>query len=218
MKRLVLDIETVPLCKGEADTEDKKAALDALSGRIVCIGGILVEEFTPVAAFTLVAKDERAILNDFWQRLERYRVKSFVTHNGLTFDLPFIWRRSVIHQVKPRLQLDLRRYRTDLVYDTMCVWGNWESRGNVSLDTLSQALGLGSKNGSGADVLNLWENARFQELADYCLYDCWLTYGCYCKMNFVAPVPVHLITRESICAASESNPPESGLEAILSPA
>jgi 3'-5' exonuclease len=200
MKRLVLDIETVPLRRSgnaESEDEDKKAALDAISGRIVCIGGIVLEEFRPSLAFTLVGEEERLLLEGFWQRLEALRVKGFVTHNGLSFDLPFIWKRSVINQVKPRFQFDLRRYRTDAVYDTMCVWGNWESRGNVSLNSLAQALGLGSKLGSGAEVSGLWENQRYGELAEYCLQDCWLTYGCYCRMNFCAPVPLIEIPRES---------------------
>ena len=45
MKKMVLDIETIPATDEilEAD-EAKKAALDALSGRIICIGSILLDD------------------------------------------------------------------------------------------------------------------------------------------------------------------------------
>ncbi|HMH15681.1 MAG TPA: hypothetical protein VK578_21455 [Edaphobacter sp.] len=214
MKRLVLDIETIPLRAGESDENEKKAALDALSGRIVCIGGILVDEFRALSAFTLLNDDESALLLEFWDRLEREQVKCFIAHNGLSFDLPFIWRRSVVNQVRPRFQFDLRRYKTEPIYDTMCVWGNWEPRGNVSLDALAKGLGLGSKSGSGAEVSGLWNSGRFEELADYCLHDCWLTYGCYCKMNFRTPSHFSQIERGRLrdTGTRQGHTPAIGLE------
>jgi hypothetical protein len=185
MKRLVLDIETIPISSEAVTAEEtKKAALDALTGRIVCIGFIIIDEFKAQEAGAIVSDDETKLLNDFWSILRRENIKSFVAHNGLSFDLPYIWKRSVINKVKPSVPLDLRRYRNDFVYDTMCVWGNWEIRGNASLNALAGGLGLGSKSGSGDQVLQLWREGSHREIADYCLHDCWLTYQCYCRMNF----------------------------------
>ena len=187
MKRLVLDIETVPISSEVITAEEtKKAALDALTGRIVCIGFIIIDEFKAQTSVAIVSDDEAKLLNDFWSTLRRENIKSFVAHNGLSFDLPYIWKRSVINQVKPTIQLDLRRYRNDFVYDTMCVWGNWEIRGNASLNALAGGLGLGAKNGGGDQVLQLWREGRHQEIAHYCLHDCWLTYQCYGRMSFSA--------------------------------
>jgi predicted PolB exonuclease-like 3'-5' exonuclease len=185
MKRLVVDIETIPEGTDVTTPEEaKKAALDALTGRIVCIGFITVDEFEAQSAVSIVAEDEKKLLSDFWSMLRRENIKSFVAHNGLSFDLPYIWKRSVINQVRPSIQLDLRRYRNDFVYDTMCVWGNWEIRGNASLNALASAFGLGAKIGSGDQVLQLWREHRHREIAEYCLQDCWLTYQCYARMNF----------------------------------
>ena len=185
MKKLVLDIETIPLT-GEVLTEEeaKKAALDALTGRIICIGFIIIDDFRAQSAVSIVSDDETKLLSGFWSMLRRENIKSFVAHNGLSFDLPYIWKRSVINRVKPSLDLDLRRYRSDFVYDTMCVWGNWELRGNASLNALAGGLGLGTKSGSGGQVLQLWREARYKDIAEYCLQDCWLTYQCYGRMNF----------------------------------
>jgi predicted PolB exonuclease-like 3'-5' exonuclease len=185
MKKLVLDIETIPIT-GEVLTEEeaKKAALDALAGRIICIGFIIIDDFRAQSAVSIVSDDETKLLSGFWSMLRRENIRSFVAHNGLSFDLPYIWKRSVINRVKPSLDLDLRRYRSDFVYDTMCVWGNWEIRGNASLNALAGGLGLGTKSGSGGQVLQLWREARYKDIAEYCLQDCWLTYQCYVRMNF----------------------------------
>jgi predicted PolB exonuclease-like 3'-5' exonuclease len=185
MKKLVLDIETIPIT-GEVlpEEEAKKAALDALTGRIICIGFIVIDDFRVQSAVSIVSDDETKLLSGFWSMLRRENVKSFVAHNGLSFDLPYIWKRSVINRVKPSLDLDLRRYRSDFVYDTMCVWGNWEMRGSASLNALAGGLGLGAKSGSGGQVLQLWREARYKDIAEYCLQDCWLTYRCYGRMNF----------------------------------
>jgi len=185
MRRMVLDIETIPAADEVLDADEaKKAALDALSGRIICIGSIVLDEFKAQSASSIVSDDEPELLREFWSKLRSENVKSFVAHNGLSFDLPYIWKRSVINQVKPSFPLDLRRYRSDFVYDTMCMWGNWEIRGNVSLNALAGGLGLGAKSGSGEQVLQFWREGQHRRIAEYCLDDCWITYQCYGRMNF----------------------------------
>lgn len=213
MKRLVLDIETIPITGEEITAEEaKKAALDALAGRIVCISFIIIDEFKAQSAMSMVSDDEAKLLNDFWSTLRRENIKSFVAHNGLSFDLPYIWKRSVVNQVKPSIPLDLRRYRNDFVYDTMCVWGNWEIRGNASLNALAGGLGFGAKSGSGDQVLQLWREGRHKEIADYCLHDCWLTYQCYCRMNFSQTTEQSSV-KEDIHISVQSVPEET-IEAV----
>jgi DNA polymerase elongation subunit (family B) len=188
MKRLALDIETVPIETESVEPDaSKKASLDALTGRVICIGCLVLDAFQIRSSSAMVSDNEATLLKWFWDLLAEERVNSFVAHNGLGFDLPFLWKRSVILGIRPSVPLDLRRYKTDFVYDTMCVWANWEIKGNVSLDALSRALKVGSKQGEGAQVLDLWREERFQELAEYCLHDCWLAYACYCHLNFAVP-------------------------------
>jgi predicted PolB exonuclease-like 3'-5' exonuclease len=208
MKRLVLDIETVPISNGVLSAEEsKKAALDALTGRIVCIGLLTVDEFRAQSAVAYVSEDEASLLREFWATLKKENVRSFVAHNGLSFDLPYIWKRSVIHQIRPSIALDLRRYRSDFIYDTMYMWSNWESRGNSSLDALSQGLGIGSKSGSGNQVLQLWREGSQRSIGKYCLDDCWLTYQCYCRMNFSSATGRDII-KESIKVDGTAKPDE----------
>ncbi len=211
--KVVLDIETVQASKedwarlsgvdlaeggdllsaGEAAQQDKdydKSSFDGTFSRIVCIGAIAFSDsMEPQGAMAWYGGREKELLRQFWDWIGRSRPSLFITHNGLGFDLPFIKKRSTIHQVKPTVEISLARFRTEPVYDTLAVWSNWESRGWVKLDVLARALGVESKSGSGKQVADMWQAGRGKEIADYCLQDCYVTYACYSKMTFREPLP-----------------------------
>ena len=87
MKRLVLDIETIPITNGAITPEEsKKAALDALNGRIVCIGGLILDDFQVKRSIAMVSDDEARLLRWFWSTLKAENIRSFVAHNGLSFE------------------------------------------------------------------------------------------------------------------------------------
>jgi predicted PolB exonuclease-like 3'-5' exonuclease len=223
MDRVSIDIETIPLgaallpaelvaaaeaegmsrflVKGEAATEEeiKKLSLDSITSRIVAIALAKFDQNSnPKESTVLYGEDEAKILDAFWKFLEKPAPVQLVAHNGLTFDLPFIWRRSVIQNVRPSKQFNLARYRTDTIYDTMQLWANWNIRDYVGLDRLSAALGLGAKTGTGSQVLGLWLEGKHEEVAKYCYQDALLTYACFCRMNFL-PIP-DLRSLEESCA------------------
>jgi DNA polymerase elongation subunit (family B) len=211
--KVVLDIETVQMPKeewarlvgtslvypedlleaGEAAQQDRdyeKSAFDGTFSRIVCIGLIVLSDsMEPQGAVSWYGSNESELLRQFWTRLGQLRPSLFITHNGLGFDLPFIKKRSVIHQVKPTVEISLAKFRTEPVYDTMAVWSNWETRGWVKLDVLARALNVEAKSGSGKQVADMWAMGQGKEIADYCLQDTYVTYGCYCRMNFRPPLP-----------------------------
>lgn len=166
-----------------------KSAFDGTFSRIVCIG--LLEFSDQMEARSAVAwygASERELLRQFWARLAQDRPTLFITHNGLGFDLPFIRKRSIINQVKPSLDINLAKFRTEPVYDTMAIWSNWDTRGWVKLDVLARALQVETKSGSGEQVAEMWEKGQGLELARYCLQDTYVTYACYCRMNFRQPL------------------------------
>lgn len=181
---------------GEADAlqraEDEmyaKSAFDGTYSRIVCIGLLeFSDHMEPRGAVAWYGANERELLRQFWNRLAQDRPAQFITHNGLGFDLPFIKKRSMIHQVKPSLDINLAKFRTEPVYDTMAVWSNWDTRGWVKLDVLARALNVETKSGSGEQVAEMWGKGQGQELARYCLQDTYVTYACYCRMNFRQPL------------------------------
>ncbi|MDO8547930.1 MAG: ribonuclease H-like domain-containing protein [Nitrospirales bacterium] len=210
--KVVLDIETVQAPKeewaelagvslvaadnlleaGEAAQQDKdydKSSFDGTYSRIVCIGLIAFSDsMDPQGALAWYGGQEKELLRQFWAWMGKTRPGLVITHNGLGFDLPFIKKRSIIHQVRPPVEISLAKFRTEPVYDTLAVWSNWDSRGWVKLDVLARALGVETKSGSGKQVAEMWQAGRGREIADYCLQDCYVTYACYSKMTFREPI------------------------------
>lgn len=165
-----------------------RSAFDGTFSKIVCIGLLeLSDQMEARSAVAWYGANERELLRQFWSRLAQDRPTLFITHNGLGFDLPFIKKRSIIHQVKPSFDINLAKFRTEPVYDTMAVWSNWDTRGWVKLDVLARALNVETKSGSGEQVAAMWANGQGAELARYCLQDTYVTYACYCRMNFRQP-------------------------------
>lgn len=166
-----------------------KCAFDGTYSRIVCIGVIeLSDTLEPRGSYAWYGDNERELLRLFWSHLGQVRPTLFITHNGLSFDLPFIKKRSVIHQVKPAFEINLAKFRVEPVYDTMAVWSNWDNRGWVKLDVLARALNVETKSGSGAQVGAMWEQGLGREIGLYCLQDTYVTYACYCRMIFRQPL------------------------------
>jgi len=176
----------------------ERSAFDATFSRVVCVGVLMFSDaMVPQGAICWHGANERELLRLFWARLGDPRPSLFITHNGLGFDLPFLKKRSVIHQVKPSIEISLARFRTEPVYDTMAIWSNWETRGWVKLDVLARALNVEAKSGSGKEVAEMWAAGRGKEIAEYCLQDTYVAYACYQRMTFQKPLPREEILRNT---------------------
>ena len=171
------------------DEQYERSSFDGTYSRIVCIGLLMFSDAMQCQdAISWYGANEQALLRQFWARLKDLRPSLFITHNGLGFDLPFIKKRSIIHRVKPSLDINLARFRTEPVYDTMAVWSNWDMRGWVKLDVLARALGVETKSGSGKQVAAMWAQGQGRAIAEYCLQDAYVTYACYQRMTFREPL------------------------------
>jgi len=186
---------------GEAQAQQRleeelyeKSSFDGTFSKIVCIGLLeFSDNLEPRGATSWYGGNEQELLRRFWSHLAQLRPSLFITHNGLNFDLPFIKKRSIIHQVKPSMEINLAKFRAEPVYDTMAIWSNWDNRGWVKLDVLARALNVESKSGSGSQVAQMWAEGQGREIALYCLQDTYVTYGCYCRMNFRPPISREVI-------------------------
>ena len=157
----------------------ERSAFDGTFSRIVVIGVLVFSDaMVPQGAIAWYGDNELEVLRQFWDRMGQLRPSLIITHNGLGFDLPFIKKRSIIHQVKPPFDINLAKFRTEPVYDTMAIWSNWDMRGWVKLDVLAKALNVDTKSGSGSQVAEMWEqglqegNGRIlstRYLCDVCL-------------------------------------------------
>lgn len=186
------DLFTQAEAREQQKKEDElyeRSAFDGTFSRIVCIGLLIFSDsMDPQGAVCWYGAHEVELLRRFWARLGELRPSLFITHNGLGFDLPFLKKRSVIHRVKPSMEISLARFRTEPVYDTMAVWSNWDARGWVKLDVLARALQVETKSGSGKHVADMWAQGQGKALAEYCLQDTYVTYACYQRMTFRSPL------------------------------
>ncbi|MBI3282761.1 ribonuclease H-like domain-containing protein [Candidatus Curtissbacteria bacterium] len=211
---LYFDIETIPADESLKDTivelerkrEKKREATEAAGngprdrreksgemiyratslsgdfGRIFCIGYAIGDD--PV---DVVSGDELAILKKWWDIADRADL--FVGHNIMDFDLPFIYKRSIIYKIKPaarHLNMSFARYRSDPIYDTMKEWDKWALRASISLDKLAKVLGLPtSKVGmDGSKVYDAYLKGKYDEIYEYCKRDVELTREVFKRMNF----------------------------------
>jgi hypothetical protein len=200
----VIDIETVSI-----DPADDRGALDAMSGRIVCIG-ILFDDGQKIELAPIADLDETALLTRFWQTIRDTDL--LIGHNILGFDLMFIRQRSWILGIKPPIAVNIRKYYTDQVVDLMELWTNWSNKfKGASLENIAWALGCGEKTGHGSDVATMWASGQYAAMMDYCMNDVWLTYRIYCRMHYrqALPAPMRQFeprdTRELVPVRSQSS-------------
>lgn len=159
----------------ESHTGDyiRNAALDALSGQVLCIGYRFQHDKPAVLCSD--ADGEAVMLIQFWRLLsDLERQPKLVGFNIKSFDLPFLIKRSWKHRIQVPYWLRQGRYWNDLVIDLREVWQLGDSRAHGSLASICRHLGLGEKAGNGADFSLLWNTDR-QAAIDYCLQDIKLT-------------------------------------------
>jgi len=208
-KRIFVDIETLPPDKSDtgcsireeiancSDEDFRRLALDGDFGRVLTIG-LIVEHDEQVIHRGLLGRerqtmmfhlDEARTLQGFWRLFKNFNVRrdAVVGHNVFDFDLPFLYKRSVIQRVRPSVDLPFTRYRSQPIFDTMHQWNKWSPRKFISLDRLAKVLGLESSKGQGIDGQLVYD--RFcagchQEIADYCMRDVELVRSAYYRMVF----------------------------------
>jgi DNA polymerase elongation subunit (family B) len=195
MKLFFFDIETVPTDRAlqenrlfeaqmSPETADliKRLSLSAATAKILCIGYAIEPPLDSAAG--VLHGDEKAILRDFWQLAADCQL--FIGHNVLDFDWRFIWQRSVVHQIKPSIEISFARNRSEPIYDTMQEWSKW-GREHISLDALARALGEASPKESldGSKVYPYYCDGRLLDICEYCKRDVesvrqvyrWLTFA-----------------------------------------
>lgn len=163
----------------------ESTSFEGTFGRICCIGVIKELDGKEIHK-EVFSGDEKEILKNFWKIASD--VNRFVGHNIWSFDLPFIYQRSIINGVKPRMDISFARYRDIPIYDTMLQWTLWnfDKEKVQKLDTLAKVLGLPTSKTDmdGSKVWPYYQEGRMQEICDYCMKDVELTRKVYKRMIF----------------------------------
>jgi hypothetical protein len=197
--------------EAEIDVEVEKRfrdlALRGEWGRLLCVG-LVIEEDGDIRHCGVLGRDretrrfhldEARTLRSFWHLVARFREGQdlFIGHNLLDFDLPFLYKRSCIHGVRPSINLSFRRYQSQPVFDTMWEWTKWRQR--ISLHELTQALGMPSPKESGVDglsIYDLYQQGRHEEIAQYCMQDVKSARDVFYRLQYETAPP--LISYESL--------------------
>jgi len=167
-----------------------KTSFDGGLGQIAVIGWAVNDEAPQsMRVNDLSHEQERALLRDWFEVLNQLHRSGgqrplIVGHNVVAFDLPFIWKRAMIHGVRPPMWMprDPKPWG-ESVYDTMTQWAG--ARDRISLDRLCRVLGIEGKTGiTGADVWPMVRAGKMAEVAAYCEHDIEITRAVYWRMTF----------------------------------
>ncbi|MBV8251002.1 MAG: ribonuclease H-like domain-containing protein [Chitinophaga sp.] len=171
----------------ESESEDAsyadRAGIFAEFGRIVCISvGFfhLENNRYQLRLKSFASEDEVSLLNNFFELVQKFqeRMPSFqyAGHNIREFDIPFICRRSVIHQLSlPKsLQLHgLKPWEVPVV-DTLHLWRFGDFKHYTSLKLLTAIMGIdSSKDDIDGSMVGkvFWETKDLERIATYCQKD-----------------------------------------------
>lgn len=196
MKEIVLDIEIIPDPKavpfiperGPKDRTDpwEKLIFDSNFNRICVVGFYDGKESSSVG---IDDRTEPELLETVWSFLKDY--DRIVTFNGMTFDIPFLYKRSWFHGVRPQKAISVRRYDVTNHVDVRAVLSNWDgyARGNLDLYGALKLDARKTEGITGADVSMLWASGQCELVHSYCCRDCMLTWQLYQSLKgFYLPV------------------------------
>jgi 3'-5' exonuclease len=183
MQSLWLDkiAKTLPETADGAYAYVDKAGLSAEFGRIVCISvGFFRAEGGryQLRIKSFYNDDEKVVLNSFLELVNNFHIRDFLFagHNIKEFDIPFICRRSVVHQLSlPQpLQLHGRKPWEMNMLDTMSLWRFGDTRTSISLKLMTAVLGIPSpKDDMDGSLVGktYWEEHNLEKIAAYCQKD-----------------------------------------------
>lgn len=180
-KYLVLDIEVIPEKFDQEQINeylmDKNfpRKMHPLFSRILMIG----LKFMNGNLELIYPKDEKKLLTQFWNRINELKPELIVTFNGYNFDIPFIQIRSQINGVKPTMNINLNKWKSDSSnhYDCMQVLSANQTFLNVALEISCQVFGIQVPEHriSGESVPKLYNAGELETIKEHCQQDIVMT-------------------------------------------
>ena len=211
------------LSDAEAEEEKRRGGLSPFRGRIVAIGVVNADNGRSCVFYEVPGQDELStrkdgtrtyisgteemILRQFWEYLGRN--DRFISFNGRQFDGPYIMIRSAIYGIVPKRDLVGYRYafhpNCDL-RDVLTFNGTINTRQiRFNLDFACKTFGITSSKTESMDgrkVEMLYNEGRYDEIANYCLDDVRATCELYQKL-----VPTILMWNKAFSDSDDRYPP-----------
>lgn len=174
------------------ETEGEAAALEAIArtaldggaGQVIAVGLALDNDAPPLVLTRTTDETEADLLRRFFEVVENWTAGGavtsaegrtiwpdapyFIAHNA-AFDLGFLWRRCIVHGLRPPFALPGPNARTGKDYGcTMQAWAGYRDR--ISLKALCRALALPDPKaeGDGAQAWQWWKDGDCERMATYC--------------------------------------------------
>lgn len=179
----------------------RKQSFDASVGELISISWA-ADDGEAHTVIRAPGESERCLLANFFgqlqQRLEADAIRDhrgdliyddapyFIAHNA-TFDLGFIWRRSIILGVRPPFKVPGPNAREGKDYGcTMRTWAGFKD--TISLDRLCRALHIETPKGDldGSKILDAWLAGELERIAEYNRADVLATRACWYRLNWEA--------------------------------
>lgn len=167
-----------------AATYTDKAGIYAEFGKIVCIsvGFIVLTEGTYKARLKSFANDDECkLLQEFAALIDKSysntRTHALCGHNLREFDVPYICRRMMIHQLPLPSTLDIsgkKPWETENLLDTLVMWKFGDFKNYTSLKLLCACFGVPSPKDDidGSEVGRVyWQENDLDRIAVYCEKD-----------------------------------------------
>lgn len=188
--------KTMPEIENASDLYNEKAGILAEFGKIVCIsmGYFFINENKEPALKikNIFGEEEKNLLNTFIETAKKFKDKHknfrFAGHNIREFDIPYICRRLIIHQIAlpDFLPHSGAKPWEVSMFDTMQVWKFGDYKNYISLDLLAYTLNVPTpKNDiAGKDVTRVfYEEKDLPRIAKYCAKDVSAVANIYLRMH-----------------------------------
>ena len=162
------------------DLRSKIMGTSPYFGKIICIGLKLTKNDRSKST-AIIEGNEYEILKSFWNILQQCIGSTFISYNGLDFDVPFIRVRSMVYKIKPTNVnfFNLKKYQKYPHYDVCTILSDYNPYARVSLRLACDLFGIPSpKEGgiSGKNVNKYYLEGKIKEIGDYCVRDLDATY------------------------------------------
>ena len=172
----------------EGDSAWLKTSFDGGVGQVVAIGFAVGDG--PAHCYgvdDLTRESERTLLQDFFSALYDAQHCQLVGHNIAGFDIPFLWKRAMVLNVKPPYNFPRNpKPWAESICDTMTLWDS-QQRAGGSMDRICKLFGLAGKGDfGGADVWPAIERGEFQRVRTYCAEDVERTRAMHKRMTFAS--------------------------------
>jgi 3'-5' exonuclease len=165
-----------------ASTFSNAAGIYAEFGKIVCVslGYFTDKELTEFRVKSFYGDDEKEILNGVYSIFDKFfKDNTFVLagHNIKEFDVPYMCRRTMIHQVElPFFFKDMQNRKPweNPLLDTLQLWRFGDYKHYTSLELLATVLGVPTPKDDidGSQVGKVfWEDKDCERIATYCAKD-----------------------------------------------